>query len=62
MILLGGIVSFAFSLNSIVKTPQLTKIVNFLGNLWFLPYNSRQPLSFFLLKVARAILKYNDQA
>ena len=62
MILLGGIMRFAFSLNSIVKNPQLIKIVNFLGNLWFLPYNSRQPLSFFLLKVGRAILKYNDQA
>lgn len=62
MILLGGIMRFAFSLNSIVKKPQLIKIVNFLGNLWFLPYNSRQPLSFFLLKVGRAILKYNDQA
>ena len=62
IILLGGILRFAFSSNNLNKKNQFIKVLNFLGNLWFVPYNSRQVASFFLLKIGKATLKYNDQA
>lgn len=62
IILLGGLLRFAFSLNSLSKKNKFIKVLNFLGNLWFLPYNSGQILSFFLLKIGKSTLKYNDQA
>ncbi len=62
IITLGGMLSFSFSLNSFVKKNKSIRVFNFLGNLWFLPYNSGQILSFYLLKLGKATLKFNDQA
>jgi hypothetical protein len=62
IIILGGIASFAFSLSRTVKKRRFLVSLNFLGNLWFLPYNSGQTLSFFILKLGKATLKFNDQA
>jgi NADH-ubiquinone oxidoreductase chain 5 len=62
MITLGGLLRFAFSSTRLAKNVKRVKALNFLGNLWFLPYNSRQIFSFFLLKLGKATLKYNDQA
>jgi NADH-ubiquinone oxidoreductase chain 5 len=62
IIMLGALLRYAFSLNRLIKKRQSIRILNFLGNLWFLPYNSGQILSFYLLKLGKATLKYNDQA
>jgi hypothetical protein len=53
---------FAFSLNRLIKKEKGLRLLNFLGNLWFLPYSSGQTMSFYLLLLGKSTLKYNDQA
>ena len=62
IIILGGILRFAFSLNRLIKKEKGLRLLNFLGNLWFLPYSSGQTMSFYLLLLGKSTLKYNDQA